>query len=81
MATKLKSLEMEISNGFLVHFIMSSLPLDFAPFMTNYNAMDVKWDIDEMMARCVQEEERLKANRIEHINQFHHSQKKSYKKL
>jgi hypothetical protein len=26
MAAKLKSLEMEISEGFLVHFIMSSLP-------------------------------------------------------
>ena len=42
MAAKLKSMEMEISNGFLVHFIMSSLPPEFSPFMINYNAMDVK---------------------------------------
>ena len=50
MAAKLKTMEMEISNGFLVHFIMSSLPPEFSPFMINYNAMDVKWEIDEMMA-------------------------------
>ena len=65
MAAKLKSLEMEISDGFLVHFIMSSLPPEFSPFTINYNA-----SIDEMIAMCVQEEERLKAERIEHVGQF-----------
>ena len=50
MAAKLKTMEMEISNGFLVHFIMSSLPSDFSPFRINYNAMNAKWEIDEMMA-------------------------------
>ena len=54
MAAKLKTMDMEISDGFLVHFIMSSLPPEFSPFMINYNAMDVKWGVDEMMARCVQ---------------------------
>lgn len=81
MAAKLKTMEMEISDGFLVHFIMSSLPQEFAPFVINYNAMDVKWSVDEMMARCVQEEERLKADRIEHANQFKVSQKKRYNKF
>ena len=37
--------------------------------------MEVKWSIDEMIAICVQEEERLKAERIEHIGQFQASQK------
>ena len=81
MAAKLKTMEMEISEGFLVHFIVSSLPQEFSPFTINYNAMDAKWGIDEMMARCVQEEERLKAERIDHINQFKHSQKKKYHKF
>ena len=73
MATKLKTMEMEISEGFLVHFIMSSLPTEFSPFTINYNAMDSKWGMDEMMARCVQEEERLKDGRVDHVNQFNHS--------
>jgi hypothetical protein len=63
MAAKLKTMEMEISIGFLVHFIMPSLPTEFSPFTINYNAMDSKWGMDEMMAMCVQEEERLKADR------------------
>ena len=81
MAAKLKTMEVEISNGFLVHFIVSSLPSEFSPFTINYNAMDAKWGIDEMMARCVQEEERLKAEGIDHINQLKHSQKKKSQKF
>ena len=76
MATKLNTMDMEISKGFLVHFIMSSLPTEFSLFTINYNAMDSKWGMDEMMARCVQEEERLKAGQVDHVNQFKHSQKK-----
>ena len=60
MASKLKSMEMEISDGFLVHFIMSSLPQEFSPFVINYNSIKIKWGIDELIAMCVQEEERLK---------------------
>ena len=78
MAAKLKAMEMEISDGFLVHFIMTSLPSEFSPFTINYNAMKVKWWIEELMAMCVQEEERLKAERVDHTN---HSEKKKYKKF
>ena len=81
MAAKLKKMEMEISDGFLVHFIMTSLPAEFSPFMINYNAMKVKWSIDELMAMCVQEEERLKASRIDHANQVMQSEKKRYQKF
>ncbi|XP_039811787.1 uncharacterized protein LOC120674715 [Panicum virgatum] len=76
MASKLKSMEMEIYDGFLVHFIMSSLPQEFSPFVINYNSMKIKWGIDELIAMCVQEEERLKAEKIDHANQFKHSEKK-----
>ena len=54
MASKLKSMEMEISYDFLVHFIMSSLPQEFSPFVINYNSMKIKWGIDELIAMCVQ---------------------------
>ena len=36
MAAKLKTMEMDISDGFLVHFIMASLPHEFDPFMIKY---------------------------------------------
>ncbi|XP_021979152.1 uncharacterized protein LOC110875262 [Helianthus annuus] len=37
MAQKLKGLSMEISDGFLVHFIMTSLPASYEAFKVNYN--------------------------------------------
>ncbi|GKF46382.1 hypothetical protein Tco_0136184 [Tanacetum coccineum] len=61
MANKLKG--MEISEGFLVHFIMTSLPMQFGPFKINYNTQKEKWKISELIAMCVQEEERLKVEK------------------
>ena len=55
MAHKLKSMEMEISEGFLVHFIMTSLPAQFGPFIINYNTQREKWKMSELIAMCVQE--------------------------
>ena len=46
MAAKLKKMEMKISDGFLVHFIMTSLP-QFSHFAINYNNQEVKWSISE----------------------------------
>ncbi|KAK1415826.1 hypothetical protein QVD17_31614 [Tagetes erecta] len=60
MSHKLKGLDMEISDGFLVHFIMTSLPAQFDAFKINYNTQKDKWSMSELMAMCVQEEERLK---------------------
>ncbi|XP_042396843.1 uncharacterized protein LOC121986989 [Zingiber officinale] len=37
MAAQLKAMDMEIFEGFLVHFIMTSLPSQFGPFKINYN--------------------------------------------
>ncbi|XP_071687560.1 uncharacterized protein [Rutidosis leptorrhynchoides] len=42
MASKLKGMDMEISEGFLVHFIMTSLSSQFGPFKINYNTQKEK---------------------------------------
>ncbi|XP_076901210.1 uncharacterized protein LOC143555565 [Bidens hawaiensis] len=42
MAHKLKGLDMEISDGFLVHFIMTSLPAAYEAFKINYNTQKDK---------------------------------------
>lgn len=68
-AAKLKEMKMDISDGFPVYFIMTSLSKEFSQFTINYNAMKDKWSIDKLMAMCVQEEERLKAQRIDYVNQ------------
>nr|XP_043639191.1 uncharacterized protein LOC122610262 [Erigeron canadensis] len=52
MENKLKTLEMEVSDNFLVHFIMTSLPAQFDPFKIYYNAQKDKWKMSELIAMC-----------------------------
>ncbi|KAJ4744845.1 hypothetical protein LUZ62_001966 [Rhynchospora pubera] len=63
MAAKLNGMDMAISEGFLVHFIMTSLPAQFGPFKINYNTQKEKWKMSELIAMCVEEEERLKTEK------------------
>ncbi|XP_010260531.1 PREDICTED: uncharacterized protein LOC104599621 [Nelumbo nucifera] len=52
MANQLKGTNMETSEGFLVHFIMTSLPAQFGPFKINYNTQKGKWKMSELIATC-----------------------------
>ncbi|XP_068487080.1 uncharacterized protein [Phaseolus vulgaris] len=54
MTRKLKGLAMEISEGFLVHFIMTSLPSAFEAFKVNYNTQKDKWSMSELITMTVQ---------------------------
>jgi hypothetical protein len=38
MASKLKTMDMGLKDGFLVHLVMSSLPKEFEAFEINYNS-------------------------------------------
>jgi len=59
-ATKLKSLKVEISKSFLVHFILDSFPLEYGPFKISCNTHKDKWSLNELLTMCVQKRERLK---------------------
>ncbi|KAK2979803.1 hypothetical protein RJ640_021751 [Escallonia rubra] len=61
MPSQLKGLDMEISKGFLVHFITTSLPAQFGPFKINYNTQEEKSKMSKLIFMCVQEKERLKS--------------------
>ena len=56
---QLKKLEVEISDSFLMHYILNTLPHQYGPFKISYNTHKDKWSINELMTMCVQEEERL----------------------
>ncbi|WVZ83632.1 hypothetical protein U9M48_030760 [Paspalum notatum var. saurae] len=84
IAAKLKGMEMEISEGYLVHFIMTSLPPQFNAFKINYNSLKEKWTISELISMCVQEEERVRVDRKDHANLVDHGKRgepKDKKKL
>ncbi|KAL0433574.1 UNVERIFIED_CONTAM: hypothetical protein Slati_2691700 [Sesamum latifolium] len=59
IAAQLKSLEVDISESFLVHYILNTLPSQYAHFKISYNTHKDKWSINELMTMCVQEEGRL----------------------
>uniref|UniRef100_A0A2N9I6P9 CCHC-type domain-containing protein n=1 Tax=Fagus sylvatica TaxID=28930 RepID=A0A2N9I6P9_FAGSY len=56
---QLKKLEVEMSESFLVHYILNTLPHQYGPFKISYNTHKEKWSINELMTMCVQEEGRL----------------------
>ncbi|OIT01671.1 hypothetical protein A4A49_56730, partial [Nicotiana attenuata] len=53
IAAKLKSLEVDMSEPFLVHFILNSLPAEYGPFKISYNTHKDKWLINELLTMCV----------------------------
>ncbi|RVW97032.1 Retrovirus-related Pol polyprotein from transposon TNT 1-94 [Vitis vinifera] len=65
LVTRLKALKLELSKDILVHLVLISLPTQFSPFKINYNTQKEKWTLNELIAQCVQEEERLKQEKIE----------------
>ena len=48
-----------MSESFLVHFILNTLPPEYGLFKISYNTHKEKWSINELMTMWVQEEEKL----------------------
>ena len=60
IVAQLNTLEVEMPDSFLVHFILNTLPQQYRPFKISYNTHKDKWSINELLTMCVQKEERLK---------------------
>jgi hypothetical protein len=60
MSVQLKSVEVDISESFLVHFVLNSLPSKHTLFKISYNTHKDKWSVNELLTMCVQEDVRLK---------------------
>ena len=52
IAAQFKSLEIEMFESFLVHFILNSLPSEYEPFNISYNTYKEKWSINELLTMC-----------------------------
>jgi hypothetical protein len=59
---------MGFDDPFMVHLALISLPGEYENFVSSYNNMKEKYTIDELISHIVLEEERLKKNNKEHIN-------------
>jgi hypothetical protein len=58
LASKLKSLKLELSDDLLMHLILISLPTHFGQFKVSYNTQKDKCILNELISHCVQEEDR-----------------------
>ncbi|KAL0328122.1 UNVERIFIED_CONTAM: hypothetical protein Scaly_2244800 [Sesamum calycinum] len=52
IAAQLKPLEVDISESFLVHLILNSLPKEYGPFKITYNAQKEKWKTGHKKKDC-----------------------------
>ncbi|XP_042954511.1 uncharacterized protein LOC122290895 [Carya illinoinensis] len=68
MISQLKGLKIEISEPFLVHFILDSLSSECGLFKISYNIHKENWSVTDLLTMCVQEEEMMKHNRPESVN-------------
>ncbi|KAL5769636.1 hypothetical protein ACOSP7_013790 [Xanthoceras sorbifolium] len=59
IAAQLKKLEVNMSESFLVHYILNTLSQQYGPFKILYNTHKNKWSINELMTMYVQEKGRL----------------------
>ena len=72
IAAQLKALDVDFSESFLVHFILTSLPADYTAFKVSYMTHKEKWSVNELLNMCVQEEGRLKQEKLETVNLVSH---------
>ena len=76
--SKLKPMDLELQNEFLIYLVFASLSKEYETFVVNYNLQLDKWDIEKLIAMCVQEEERLKSSHGDTINHVKHNKKKNF---
>ena len=80
MTSQFKGIDMKFFEGFLIQFIIISLPPQFIHFKINYNIEKHKWKMNKLISMCIQEEGRLKVEKhdMAHLT-IVSSSKKSFK--
>ncbi|WOG86075.1 hypothetical protein DCAR_0205272 [Daucus carota subsp. sativus] len=65
IASKLKALKLDMPDDLLVHLVLISLRAQYRQLTVSYNTHKDKWTLNELISHCVQEEDRLKRDKIE----------------
>ncbi|XP_077228533.1 uncharacterized protein LOC143861499 [Tasmannia lanceolata] len=68
VATQLQALKVEIFESFLVFFIINSLSVEYSQFKISYNIHKGKWSLNKLLTMCVQDEGRLRQEKLETTN-------------
>ena len=65
---KLAELNIPLDDHIVFHMALKSLPAKFNSLKTTYNTQKDKWTLNELIAVCVQEEERIKKDKEISVN-------------
>ena len=65
LASKLKLLNLEISEDLIVYLVLISLSTSFNQFKVSCNCQKETWSLNELISHCVPEEESLKLKKTE----------------
>lgn len=65
IAMRLKVLDLALPDDLLVHLVLNSLPPQYGQIRTSYNCQPHKWTLNELIAHCVDEEEKMMAGKKE----------------
>ena len=57
---KLKNLNIVLPDACIVHQALNTLPTEFGTIVTTYNSREEPWNVNDFIAICVAEEEKLK---------------------
>ncbi|XP_039833039.1 uncharacterized protein LOC120693906 [Panicum virgatum] len=76
--SKLKPMDLDLKEEFMVHLVFASLPKEFATFVVNYNSQPEKWNMEKAIAMCAQEEDRLKKQNGGSVNFVHNNKKRPF---
>ena len=61
IGARLNALEIPMSDPFLVHVALNSLPNEYSQLKSTYNAQKEKWSLNDLIAICVHEEKHLRS--------------------
>ncbi|XP_038707282.1 uncharacterized protein LOC120002594 [Tripterygium wilfordii] len=65
ISSKLKALNLDLSEDLLVHLVLISLSAQYSKFKVSCNTQKDNWTLSELISHCVQEEDRIKRERAE----------------
>ena len=68
LQTKLKAHDIPIPDKFIVHQTFNSLPSSFSQIKTAYNTLNQTWGVNDLITKCVAEEEKMKKEKNEYAH-------------
>lgn len=61
--TELAALNIVLPDACIVHQVLNTLPADYGLFVTTYNSQDEAWGVNDLITKCIAEEEKLKSEK------------------